>query len=149
MLFLFLVGKMLTISDAEFASYLLRAKQKLDNRDAQVDRLSQVVIAGDTGGKGTKRGRKSDTASTSNKIQKLGDDAVVEGGDDDGVQEKALPPPVKGGISSRQRSSGPVKSLAPQGEVAGSTAAEGEKSRTESPPIWNEDFDPLTFVLKT
>jgi chromosome segregation ATPase len=34
----------------------------------------------------------------------------------------------------------------PQGEVAGSEAVEGERSKTESPPIWNEYFDPLTFV---
>jgi hypothetical protein len=36
--------------------------------------------------------------------------------------------------------------VAPQGEVVGSATTEGEKSKTESPPIWNEDFDPLTFV---
>jgi hypothetical protein len=146
MLFLFPAGKMKTISDAEFASYLLRAKQKLDNPDAQVDPLSQVVIAGNASGKGTKRGRKNDTASASNKIQKLGDDAVVEGGDDDGVQEKVLSPPVKGGRSSRHRPSGPAERIASQGEVVGSAATEGEKSKAESPPIWNEDFDPLTFV---
>jgi hypothetical protein len=95
--FLFPSGKMKTISDAEFASYLLRAQQKLENPDAQVDPLSRVVIAGNAGGKGVKRGRKNDTASASNKVQKLDDDAAVERGDDDGVQEKVLPPPVKGG----------------------------------------------------
>jgi hypothetical protein len=40
----FVVGKMKTISDAEFASYLLRAKEKRDNPDAVVPTLSQVVV---------------------------------------------------------------------------------------------------------
>jgi hypothetical protein len=40
----FVVGKMKTISDAEFASYLLRAKEKRDNPDAVVPPLSQVVV---------------------------------------------------------------------------------------------------------
>jgi hypothetical protein len=139
---------MKTISDAEFASYLLRAKQKLEAPDAQVDPLSQVVIAGGAGGKGLKRGRKNDTASASNKVQKLDDDAAVEGGDDDGVRVRVVPPPVKGGRSSRHRPSGSTKPITPQGEVAGSEAVEGEKSKTKSPPIWNEDFDPLTFVAE-
>jgi hypothetical protein len=52
----FFAGKMKTISDAEFASYLLRAKQKLGAPDAQVDPLSQVVVAEGAGGKGLKRG---------------------------------------------------------------------------------------------
>jgi hypothetical protein len=47
---------MKTISDAEFASYLLRAKQKLDTPDAQVDPLSQVVVVEKTDEKGVKRG---------------------------------------------------------------------------------------------
>jgi hypothetical protein len=84
---------MKTISDAEFASYLLRAKQKLDAPDAQVDPLSQVVIAEGAGGKGLKSGRRNDTASASNKIQKLDDDdAAVEGGDDEGVRVRVIPP---------------------------------------------------------
>jgi hypothetical protein len=83
---------MKTISDTEFASYLLRAKQKLDAPDAQVDPLSQVVIAEGAGGKGLKRGRKNDTASASNKVQKLDDDAAVEGGDDEGVRIRVIPP---------------------------------------------------------
>jgi hypothetical protein len=51
---------MKTISDAEFASYLLRAKQKMDTLETIVDSLSQVVVAGDAG-KGLKRGRMAET----------------------------------------------------------------------------------------
>jgi hypothetical protein len=58
---LFFVGKMKTISDAEFASYLLRAKQKMDTPETIVDPLSQVIVAGDAG-KGLKRGRRAETA---------------------------------------------------------------------------------------
>jgi hypothetical protein len=137
---------MKTISDAEFASYLLRAKQKLDAPDAQVDPLSQVVVAENAGGKGLKRGRKNDTASTSNKAQKLDDDASVEGDDDEGVRVRVFHPPVKSGRSSRHRSSGSTKPTTPPGEVAASEAVEGEKSKTETPPIWDETFDPLAFV---
>jgi hypothetical protein len=61
-------GKMKTIFDAEFASYMVRAKQKMETPDSTVDPLSQVVVAGGAGGKGTKRGRKGDAASTSNKV---------------------------------------------------------------------------------
>jgi hypothetical protein len=71
---------MKTISDAEFASYLLRAKQKLDTPDAIVDPASQVIVAGDAGGKGTKRGRRTEAVSTSNKAAKLGEN-VAEGED--------------------------------------------------------------------
>jgi hypothetical protein len=49
---------MKTIFDAEFAAYLLKAKQKLEALDASVDPVSQVIVAGGAGGKGVKRGRK-------------------------------------------------------------------------------------------
>jgi hypothetical protein len=137
---------MKTISDTELASYLLRVKQKLDAPDAQVDPLSQVVIAEGAGGKGLKRGRKNDAASASNKVQKLDDDAAVEGGEDEGVRVRVFPPPRKSGRSNRQRSSEPTKPDTPQGEVAGSEAVEGEKLKTETPPIWDETFDSLAFV---
>jgi hypothetical protein len=138
---------MKTLSDAEFASYLLRAKQKLDQPDGQVDPLSQVVIAGNAEGKGVKRGRKNDTVSTSNKVRKVGDDgAAVGGGDDGDVQEKVLSPLVRGTRSSRHRPTESDKPVASQGEVIGSVATEEEKSKNESPPTWNEGFDPVTFV---
>jgi hypothetical protein len=46
---------MKTISDDEFTSYLVRAKQKMAAPGAIVDPLSQVIMADK--GKGTKRGR--------------------------------------------------------------------------------------------
>jgi hypothetical protein len=52
---------MKTISDAEFASYLLKVKQKMDTPETIVDPLSQVVVAGDAG-KGLKRGQRAETA---------------------------------------------------------------------------------------
>jgi hypothetical protein len=133
------------ISDAEFASYLVRAKQKLDAPDAQVDPLSQVVVAEKTDGKGVKRGRKNDAASTSNKVPRLGEDVAADG---DVTLEKVLPPPVKGGRSTRHRPSESVKPTASQGEAIGSVALEGDNSKHDSPPTWSEDFDPVTFVAE-
>jgi hypothetical protein len=48
---------MKTIFEDEFASYLFRAKKKMENPDATVDPLSQVIVASKAGGRGTKRGR--------------------------------------------------------------------------------------------
>jgi hypothetical protein len=138
---------MKTISDAEFASYLLRAKEKMKAPDATVSPLSQVVVAGEAGGKGAKRGQKGDTASTSNKIVKLGDDAATTGEDVDGeLPIQVLPPPVKGGRSTRSRASSFVKPGLPQGEAVGSAATEEESSQQEALPSWGEDFDPIAFV---
>jgi hypothetical protein len=47
---------MKTIFEDEFASYLFRAKKKMENPDATVDPLSQVIVASKAGGRGTKRG---------------------------------------------------------------------------------------------
>ena len=100
---------MKSISDAEFAAYLLRAKEKLDAPDTQVNPLSQVVVAEKADGKGTKRGRKNDAASTSNKVPRLGDDVAAADGDDgDDTQERVIPPLVKGGRSTRHRPLGPL-----------------------------------------
>jgi hypothetical protein len=137
---------MKTISDAEFASYLLRAKQKLDTPDAQVEPLSQVVVAGNVEGKGVKRGRRNDTTSTSNKFPKLGDDAAAADGDV--AQGNALPPLVTRGRLTRHRSSGSAKPIASHGEVIGSAATEEENSKHESPSTWSEDFDPIAFVAE-
>jgi hypothetical protein len=137
---------MKTISDAEFASYLLRAKQKLDAPDAQVDPLSQVVVVEKADGKGLKRGRRNAAASTSNKAPRLEEDVVEVAGDD--VLQKVLPPPVKGGRSSRHRSSDTNKPVELQDDVTGSAALEGECSKHDSPPTWGEDFDPVAFVAE-
>jgi hypothetical protein len=137
---------MKTISDAEFASYLLRAKQKLDAPDAQVDPLSQVMVVEKADGKGLKRGRRNAVASTSNKAPRLEEDVVEVAGDD--VLQKVLPPPVKGGRSSRHRSSDTNKPVELQDDVTGSAALEGEGSKHDSPPTWGEDFDPVAFVAE-
>jgi hypothetical protein len=98
--FITFAGKMKTISDDEFASYLVRAKQKMAAPDAHVDPLSQVVVA--EKGKGTKRGRNDEVASASNKAARLGDDVETLGeqGDAD-TQEHRPPPVVTGGRSTR------------------------------------------------
>jgi hypothetical protein len=101
---------MKTISEDEFASYLLRAKQKLAAPDALVDPLSQVVVANKGGSRGTKRGRKAENVFPSNKVAKLDGEvanSIHEAGDDetgntvdeagDGVQEERCPPKVTGG----------------------------------------------------
>jgi hypothetical protein len=134
--------KMKTISDAEFASYLLRAKQKLDTPDATVDPISQVVVASDAGGRGLKRGRKAEAVSTSNKAAKLGEE-VDEG---DGPQTLIPPPLVKGGRTTRSRASAFAKPVEPSGEAVNSAIGEGESSKQETLPTWSEDFDPIAFV---
>jgi hypothetical protein len=55
---------------------------------------------------------------------------------------------VKGGRTIRSRASASVKPTAPQGEVVGSAATEGESSQQESIPTWSEDFDPIAFVAE-
>jgi hypothetical protein len=137
--------KMKTISDAEFASYLLRAKQKLDTPDATVDPISQVIVAGDAGGKGVKRGRRAEAASTSNKAAKLGE-GVDEG--EDGGPQGQIPPPLvkKGGRTTRSRASAFAKPVEPPGEAVNSAAGEGESSKQETLPTWSEGFDLISFV---
>jgi hypothetical protein len=137
------------ISDAEFAAYFLRAKERLDAPDTQVNPLSQVVVVEKADGKGTKKGRKNDAASTSNKVPRLGDDVAAADGDDgDDTRERVIPPLVKGGRSTRHRPSGSVKPVVSQGEAIGSAALEGENSKHDSPPTWGEDFDPVAFVAE-
>jgi hypothetical protein len=152
---------MKTISEDEFASYLLRAKQKLAAPDALVDPLSQVVVANKGGSRGTKRGRKAENAFPSNKVAKLDGEvanSIHEAGDDeagntvdeagDGVQEERCPPKVTGGRTSRRKAASTVDPNEPQGDVAGSVATEGESSKREALPTWNEDFDPIAFVTE-
>jgi hypothetical protein len=135
---------MKTISDAEFASYLLRAKQKLDTPDAIVDPASQVIVAGDAGGKGTKRGRRTEAVSTSNKAAKLGEN--VAEGEDGGTQNLVPPPLVKGGRTTRSRASAFTKPIDPPVEAINSVVGEGESSKQEALPTWSEDFDHIAFV---
>jgi hypothetical protein len=66
---------MKTISDDEFASYLIRAKQKMAALGSTVDPLSQVIVADK--GKGTKRGRRDEVAAASNKAARLEDDLGI------------------------------------------------------------------------
>jgi hypothetical protein len=152
---------MKTISEDEFASYLLRAKQKLAAPDALVDPLSQVVVANKGGSRGTKRGRKAENVFPSNKVAKLDGEvanSIHEAGDDetgntvdeagDGVQEERCPPKVTGGRTSRRKAASSVDPNEPQGDVAGSVATEGESSKREALPTWNEDFDPIAFVTE-
>jgi hypothetical protein len=74
-------------------------------------------------------------------------EAISEGGNE--VPQGQLPPPlVKGGRTIRSRASASVKPTAPQGEVVGSAATEGESSQQESIPTWSEDFDPIAFVAE-
>jgi hypothetical protein len=70
-----------------------------------VDPLTQVVVAGDAGGKRVKRGRKNEAESSSNKAQKV-DNLDTAAGQGD-VHGDVLPPPTKGTRSNRSRSSGP------------------------------------------
>jgi hypothetical protein len=102
---------------------------------AKIDPLSQVVVAADASGKGSKRGRKGDDASTSNKIQKLNEDVAVE--EVCGAQEGVVPPPARGNRSSRRRPAGPNKTASPEADVAASEAVEKEGFKGESPPIWD------------
>jgi hypothetical protein len=124
------------------------AKQKMDTPDVVVDPLSQVVVAGNAG-KGLKRGRRAETASTSNKVARLGDDVEVisEGGGGE-PQGQLSPPVVKGGRTTRSHASAFVKPTALQGEAVASAATEGESSQPESIPAWSEDFDPIAFVAE-
>jgi hypothetical protein len=143
------VGKMKTISDDEFASYLVRAKQKMEAPDASVDPISQVVVASKAGGKGVKRGRKTEDASPSNKAARLSDDVEIADYDEgDKVQEQRPPPLVKGGRTTRRRAATNVNPPVSQGNAIDSAAAEGESSRREPLPTWNEDFNPITFVAE-
>jgi hypothetical protein len=143
------VGKMKTISDDEFASYLVRAKQKMEAPDASVDPISQVVVASKAGGKGVKRGRKTEDASPSNKAARLSDDVeIVDYDEGDKVQEQRPPPLVKGGRTTRRRAATNVNPPVSQSDAIDSAAAEGESSRREPLPTWNEDFNPITFVAE-
>jgi hypothetical protein len=140
---------MKTIFDAEFATYLLRAKEKMATPDDHVNPLSQVIVAGEAGGKGVKRSRKNDTASTSNKAPKLGNDSAPDGGVNEGELQDQLPPPIaKGGRSTRSRAATFVKPTVVQDHTVDSAAVEGEGSKGDSPPAWGEDFDPITFVAE-
>jgi hypothetical protein len=104
-------------------------------------------VAGGVGGKGVKGGRKADTASTSNKVAKAGNDAATADEGDGGEFQGKIPPPlVKVGRTTRSRASAFVKPVVSQGEAVGSAATEEESSKRESPPTWSEDFDPIAFV---
>jgi hypothetical protein len=140
-------GKMKTISEDEFASYLFRAKKKMENPDASVDPLSQVIVASKPGGRGTKRGRRAESVSPSHKAAKL--DGGVENVDDDADAEdrgERSPPKVKGGRTTRRHGASTANPNEPKGDVTESVAVEGESSRREALPTWNEDFDPITFM---
>jgi hypothetical protein len=115
--------------------------------DACVDPLSQVAVANKAGGKGVKRGRKNETASTSNKAARLGYDVeIIDEEEGDEVQEQRPPPLVKGGRTTRGRASTYVSLIVSQGDAVDSAAAEGKNSRREPLPTCNEDFDPIAFV---
>ncbi|KAK2429176.1 hypothetical protein QL285_027636 [Trifolium repens] len=119
----------------------------MENPDANVDPLSQVIVAGKAGGRGTKRGRKAESASPSHKAAKL--DGGVENIDDDAGDEdqgERSPPKVKGGRTTRRRAASSANQDEPMGDVMKSVAAEGESSKREALPTWNEDFDPIAFV---
>jgi hypothetical protein len=104
------------------------------------------VVVEKADGKGLKSGRRNAAASTPNKAPRLEEDVVEVAGDD--VLQKVLPPPVKGGRSSRHRSSDTNKPVELQDDVTGSAALEGEGSKHDSPPTWGEDFDPVAFVAE-
>jgi hypothetical protein len=135
---------MRTISDAEFTSYLVRAKQKLETPDATVDPLSQVVVAGNAGGKDVKRGRRAEAVTTSNKAPRVEDDAevIAEGAAKEVAGQVPLPL-VKSGRSLRSRAAAAVMPNVHQSE---SMTIEEESSKQESPPTWGEDFDSIAFV---
>jgi hypothetical protein len=136
---------MKTISDDEFASYLVRAKQKMAAPGVIMDLLSQVIVADK--GKGTKRGRKDEVASASNKAARLGDDVETLGEQDgDDTQEHRPPPVAKGGRSTRSRTATHVSPPKSKGEMVEPATADRESSRREPVPAWNEDFDPVAFV---
>jgi hypothetical protein len=144
---------MTTISDAEFASYLLRAKEKLDNPDAVVPPLSQVVVAGSAASKAGKRGRKDEVALESNKAPRLEEQQSIEDlgeGEDDDDRNRISIPVNRRGRASRGRGDDPPPvghDVLATGSV-GSAAAGGESSKQGSPPTWNEDFDPIAFVAE-
>jgi hypothetical protein len=137
---------MKTISEAEFASYLVRAKQKLDVPDVAVDPLSQVVVAE---GKGVKRGRRTEAATTSNKTPRLEEDTegITKGGADETEAQTSLPL-VTIGRTLWSHAAAAVTYVAPSGETVDSAAAEDEGSKQDSPPTWGEDFDPVAFVAE-
>jgi hypothetical protein len=83
-------------------------------------------------------------ASPLNKVPKLGNNANEDEG---GEPQGQVPPPlVKGGRITRSHGSAYAKPTEPQGEAVGSDVAEGESSKQDTLPTWNEDFDPVTFV---
>jgi hypothetical protein len=145
---------MKTITDAEFASYLLRAKQKIDTHNAIVEPLSQVVVADAAAGKATKRGRKTEAVKESNKVPRLEEKRANEKAteEEDSENEGRITiPVVRGGRVLRRRAGGlsaGITSTVPELGLAGSVASGGESSKQESPPSWNEDFDPVTFVAE-
>jgi hypothetical protein len=143
--FISFAGKMKTISDDEFASYLIRAKQKMAAPGSTVDPLSQVIVADK--GKGTKRGRRDEVAAASNKAARLEDDLEILGEQDgDDTQEHRPPPVAKGGRSTRSRTATQASPPKSKGEMVEPATADGESSRREPVPAWNEDFDPVAFV---
>jgi hypothetical protein len=127
--FIIFAEKMKTISDDEFASYLVRAKQKMAAPDSSVDPLSQVIVADK--GKGKKRGRKDEVASGSNKAARLEDDVETLGEQGDaGTQEHRPPPVATGGRSTRSRTATHVSPAKSKGEMVEPAAADFTFSMT-------------------
>jgi hypothetical protein len=106
-----------------------------------------VIVASKARGRGTKRGRKTETASPSHKAAKLDDNVenIDDGGGDEDQEERPLPV-AKGGRTTRRHATSTVNPDESKGDAIESVAAEGESSRREPLPTWNEDFDPIAFV---
>lgn len=95
--------------------------------------LSQVITADK--GNGTKRGRKDEVASASNKAARLGDDVETLGEQDgDDTQEHRHPPVAKGGRSTRSRTATHVSPPKSKGEMVEPATTDGESSRREPVP---------------
>jgi hypothetical protein len=113
--------------------------------DSTVDPLSQVIVADKS--KGTKRGRRDEVAAASNKAARLEDDLGILGEQDGADTQEHRPPPVaKGGRSTHSRSATQASPPKAKGEMVEPATADGESSRREPVPAWNEDFDPVAFV---
>jgi hypothetical protein len=133
-LFVF-VGKMKTISDDEFASYLAWAKKKMEAPDASVDPVSQVIVASKAGGRGTKRGRKVETTSPSHKAARLDDNVeIIDDDEGDEDQEQRPPPLVKGGRTTRRRAASNLNPVESKSDALDSAGAEGDSSKREPLP---------------
>jgi hypothetical protein len=71
---------------------------------------------------------------------------IIDDDEGDEDQEQRPPPLFKGGRTTRRRAASNANPAESKGDTIDFVAAEGESSRREPLPTWNEDFDPIVFV---